>query len=96
MTNTMMMNDEALTFVAGGDNGDKDFEAQNKIQLYDIGDTVEVYSNFLHIFTNRGRIINTKRVTVQKLFGTQTYCEYLVKYEDSGLEWVTADDIERK
>ena len=101
MTNTMMkiMNDEALTFVTGGDNGDARYEHDNGIQLYHVGESVEVYFSGYHITTVNATVIEVSTTRMIKSWNDWNEIEvpyYLVKYAGGKTEWVTANGIERR
>ena len=98
MTNAKIMkavNEEALRNAAGGDSGDSMFELKNNLFLYKSGDLVEVYDNFLHITTTRGKIISCKKDFNQGLLLSPDWIPwYRVKLETGSERWVTANDIE--
>ena len=99
MTYTKMakaVNDEALYSVTGGNYGDKKTELDNDIALYNVGDTVEVFTTSWHIWTKRGVIIFAERRRIDTTFVHGSFTLYTVKYEDGSTEQVSANDIERK
>ena len=108
MTNTKMIkavNDEALEAVAGGNQGDDCREEKSRTPLHNVGETVEVFRTFLHVFTKRGTIIDKFQVDVINSAcrdwktnpdGLTMHWKYLVKLEDGSEECVTAEEIERK
>ena len=95
MTNMKAMNDKALTFVTGGDKGDKDIEKNCGVKLYHVGETVEVYMSIFHIRTRRGTIIAESRVDCATEHSSSTYYKYKVEFSGGDVLWVTADDIQR-
>ena len=89
MMNTVKtMNDEALTLITGGNYGDSRWEALCWIPTYSAQTVVEVYTNFMHLFTKRGTIIYLEFVKTGKPY------RYLVEFEDGSRKWVEADDIQ--
>ena len=92
MMNTTAMRDEMLTKVTGGNYGDSSFEKRSCIPMYYPGDIVEVYTNFLHIFTNRGKIVKLKFQDFDKPY------KYLVEFLDGNIagnrDWYEASDFE--
>ena len=88
MINTKAMNNEMLTKVTGGDNGDVSYERKNGIALYKVGDQVEVYRTDLHI--------TTRRAVVEAVREYDGYITYYVVFLDSNkFKWVTANGIQR-
>ena len=81
------MNDEALTFVAGGNNGDKELELKYDAPFYRVGDSVEVYVSSLHWHTIHAVVISSEK----RSYGYF----YIVEYDDKNVSQVTADDLER-
>ena len=81
------VNDEVLAKTVGGDWGDSTAEKKGWIPMYWTGCVVEVYTNFLHWFTKRGKII---RSSIEKI----GVYRYLVEFEDGSQKWVEASDIE--
>ena len=102
MTDTKMMkavNDEMLTIVVGGNDGDSKYEHDNDLYLYNIGDIVEVYLTGYHITTRRAKIIDIStesKFTSWKDWSIINAPYYMVLYENNKYEWVFADSIERK
>ena len=82
------MNDEALTFVAGGNNGDKELELKHDAPFYMVGDSVEVFVSSLHWHTRHATVI----ISEKRSYGYV----YIVEFDDKNVCQVTADDLERK
>ena len=90
MLNVKTINDERLIFAAGGNDGDTQKEKENNYCMYKVGDSVEIYTTFLHIFTRHATII--------EVFDSQSSVmprAYKVKFDDGVTRWATADEIER-
>ena len=95
----MAMDDEALEAVTGGDYGDSNYEYENGVRLYNIGDTVEVYFTPFHSSTTRATIeaITTTKIKIAWYDWRNIKVPFYQAVFDNGCyEWVTADDIERK
>ena len=90
MMNIKAVNDERLTFVTGGDNGDAQKEMAGNYCMYKIGDSVEVYKfTDFHVWTNHAVIID--------IFDSKSNIiprAYLVRYDDNSTRWVSANEIE--
>ena len=92
MRNTMIkaMNDEALVRISGGDNGDSEIEKRLGTRLYKVGDVVEVYTNWLHIFTTRA-IIDAVGLDEKGYV-----CYHVIYFDNKGtIDLVSADKIQR-
>ena len=99
MKNMKAMTDEALELVTGGDYGDSNYEYENNIQLYNVGDSVQVYRTGFHITTVSATVIGvTKEEMSAHWYSTDTITapQYEVQYADGTTEAVSADFIERK
>ena len=106
MRNTMIKaaDDEMLEAVAGGDYFDDGRDNDVK-PMYNVGDIVEVYDNFLHITTSRAKITthnflwqangDSSHPFHADLVGSQYYCEFLDPECSDRNGWYTASDIER-
>ena len=93
------MNDDMLRKVTGGDFGDSKYEHDNNVYLYKVGDTVEVYSNILHVNTKRAVILEVKKGNVPKSqwsFSTIVSPLYKCRFDDGSLAWASSNTIERK
>ena len=93
---TVMINDEILAKVTGGDNNDLQWEKEHGTPLYSVGESVERYLSIFHITTKAGVILDRHPVTTSS---GRTYWYYLFHHTDFELfndVWVTANDIERK
>ena len=98
-TNVRLNNNEMLRNVAGGDYGDTRYEDKHNVQLYNVGDRVEVYDNDFHTTTERGTITEVNlEVCDDELddnYGKLVYY-YYVHFDKKGKEdlEVMADDIQ--
>ena len=88
MMNLKTLNDEALVKVAGGNDGDQNYERKNHVVLYKVGDHVEVYRTDLHWFLTWGG-------TVAKVFVERDVPMYFIEFDDGCCDWHSADDIQR-
>ena len=92
------MDDEALIHVTGGDYGDSNYEHDHNVVLYKVGDTVEVFTGIVHLFTNRGQIKKISSGKVGKSAWSSDLIEaplYLVEFESGEIKWVFSNNIER-
>ena len=89
MKNTMKaMNDEALTLVTGGDEGDLEYEIASGKALYKVGDHVEVYKTPMHWFLTWGGTITKVKV--------EDKCPwYFIELDNGMYGWYYSDDIQR-
>ena len=92
------INDEALSFVAGGDYGDSKYEHNNNVCLYKPGDVVEVYTSKFHVRTVRGTVIRASMTEIEiglcYRLTIPVPC-YLITTENGVTDWYIADRIER-
>ena len=99
MTGTIkMINDEMLTMVNGGDNGDAEKDCSYEHPKYQIGDCVNVYLTGLHFLCKTGKVIDKSYRAVTDKNGVLKYHCWFYKIRFSiGLfstDWFTADDID--
>lgn len=96
---SMEMNDRELAGIAGGNYGDTVSELNNGKTwygvdfMYDFGDTVEVYNNFLHITTTRGKVVGI-RVEPSPYNQNVPRAVYTVKFANGDTKDATADNIQ--
>ena len=99
MKNTAAVDTSLLLYVTGGDSGDAVYECKNHVQLYNVGDYVEIYHTVLHIHTFRARIVQVKvweDMCGFNMFDRYDVIHYFVKKDDADCgTWVTADRIQR-
>ena len=97
---TRTINDELLTKVTGGDWGDSNYEHDNGIQLYNVGDYVEVYTDHFHLFTMNAKVQNVSSKKVITNWHNWNEIEvpfYKVRFTGGDrTEWISSDWIERK
>ena len=100
MMNTIKaINDKALTKVTGGDYGDTlKYDFKHKRPLYKVGNIVEVYDNFFHTTTTRGKVVAVyKELYKDTLFyeASDSAFKYKIEFLSGGETCVFADDIQR-
>ena len=97
MMNTIKaMNDETLTFVTGGDNGDAKKDTNSYNSKYLVGHEVYVYLTGLHFLYQVCKIVAKTYSPVYNENGSLEY--YCWHYKVTGTFsnepfWITADDI---
>ena len=91
--------DTALIKVTGGNYGDSKFEHDHNLQLYKVGDQVEVFTDSFHTFTRHAVITNVTLGWVEEgHIWNRLWVEaplYTVRYDDKTLATTSAKDIER-